>query len=186
MANVRISEDNLRENLHVSRAFIPFFSGSDIKLSTRSGGIPGFPAFIGLGSNDMSINYLNGVINLDDEFANYAIPLAESGIIDTLVATFYTFPISIFGSSVITVCTQLYYADNTTNIFKPIKETLLRLKPNYNGNFSDKNISYARKSGINAKLNSGTRILLLFFTEAEGGKGITEIRGYASAGISII
>ena len=186
MANVRLSEDNLRKNLHICRTFIPFASGSDIKLSTRLGGIPGFPAFIGFGSSDISINYLNDVINLDDEFANYAIPLVESSTIDMLVATFYPSPIGIFGREVITVCAQLYSADNTSNIFKPIKETLLKLKPSYNGNSSIPNISYAKKVDVKANLRTGTRILLLFFTEAESGGDTTEIQGYASAGITII
>ncbi len=185
MGNTRVPECDLRDERPVCRLYLPFASGNDIKLGTRPGGMAAFPAFVGFGVSDISINYFGEQINLDDEFANFAITLPETFAIDALAATFYNIQTGVYGNSVITVKAQLYHADNSTNIFKPIKETLLALKPDFYGNTGDIKIACAVKKGINLKINAGSRLLLVFYSEANGGRGITEIRGYASAGLTL-
>src|SRR5690554_7838011 len=106
MANVRISEDFYRNNPLACRTYIPFASGGIVNLSTRPSGIPGFPAFIGFGCSEISVNYLDGEINLDEELTNYAFPVVKTTKIDSLVASFSNSPINSFGRCSVTVCAQ--------------------------------------------------------------------------------
>lgn len=91
MGNTRVPECDLRAERPVCRLYLPFASGNDIKLGTRPGGMAAFPAFVGFGVSDISINYFGEQINLDDEFANFAITLPETFAIDALAATFITY-----------------------------------------------------------------------------------------------
>ena len=186
MGNTRAPEGNLQEERHGCRTVLPFASGNDIKLSTRPGGAAAFPAFIGFGVSEGSINYLGEQIDLDDEFVNFAFTLPETSVIEALAASFYNIRIGVYGNSIITVKAQLYHADNSTNVFKPVRETLLFLKPDFYGNADGVKIAHAVKRGINVKVEAGSRLLLVFYSEASGGRGVTEIRGYASAALTLI
>ncbi|HEY8396217.1 MAG TPA: exosporium glycoprotein BclB-related protein [Bacilli bacterium] len=166
-------------------AIIPFSSGNDILINTRSGGVSGVPAFIGFGGSAVSQNFLESPINLSNERSNFAFIVPRTGRLTSFSALFSTSIPHNFTNTTVTVSAQIFRGSTGNNVFLPLPATLLQLQPNYSGMVPTGSIVYASTDNLNIDLNPNDRLLLVVFVNACGQEAVINLRGFVSAGIHI-
>ena len=99
--------------------------------------------------------------------------------INNLIAYYNTFPVSVSGPAV-TIKAQLYEADEMSNIFSPIDETLVTLSPSIT-DATPGGTLLRGESGINRVVEKNKKLMLVFSATSSGSDPINQIMGYVSA-----
>lgn len=166
-------------------AIIPFASGKEININTRSGGVPGFPAFIGFGNSADSNNNLGPTIDLTNELTDFAFSIPRDGTITSISAMFSTTTPNNFVDTDVQVNAVLYIGDQTTNNFVPILASLVSLTPVFTGTVPKGTIASGFIDGLNIPIKPQDRLLLVFYAQATGQILVNSIKGHVSAGLAI-
>lgn len=151
-------------------------------LTTVKGGLPGMPAFIGFGSWGQGLAPFTSPINAESLLGNitgnyFVVPFTIE--INSLIA-FYNPLLQSPDSPDITISAQLYEADETSNIFFPIEETLVTLSPSIT-----KTTPYGSllkgEARNNRVVEKNKKLLLVFTASSNGPDKVDMITGCASA-----
>ncbi|MFY9421735.1 MAG: hypothetical protein GX482_01375 [Acholeplasmataceae bacterium] len=163
---------------------IPFSSGTEISIGTRSGGGAGFPAFIGFGASSVSQSFLENPINLAQENTNFAFLIPRAGKLSAFSALFSTSAPHNYVNSTVTVSAQIFRGSAGNNIFLPLSPALV-LQPNYSGMVPAGSIVSASVGNLNIEINPNDRLLLVVFANACGEETQINLCGFVSAGLNI-
>ena len=166
-------------------SIIPFSSGSEITISTRAGGISGFPALISFGNATIAQVFMDSPLDLSNATNNYSIIMPRQGRITNFSALFSTTSTNDFTDTTVTVSAQLLRGNAINNIFTPLSTTLLQLQPYYTGLVPAGSISSASLRNLDIVVNANERLQLIVFVTACGKNDIINIRGNVSAGVTI-
>jgi BclB C-terminal domain-containing protein len=162
---------------------IPFASGSPISLTTDISGNPATGALIGFGASTNNHIVTNPIAT--NLAAHFALSVPRSGTIESISAHFTSnFAASIPGFAV-DIIAELYKSTNSDDSFTAVAGSLVNV-----GNYSNVILVGATSNGIvsgmNAQVNAGDRLLLVFYLKATGSTYMASfVSGLVGAGISI-
>lgn len=99
-----------------------------------------------------------------------------------MIAFFNAFPLPPQTGAAVTIKAQLYEANEGSNVFSPIEETLIILTPS----ITDETPAAALLRGeikTNRLVEKNARLMLVFSATSDGSDQIDRILGYASASL---
>ncbi|MEK5253313.1 exosporium glycoprotein BclB-related protein [Paenibacillus sp. FSL F4-0125] len=167
---------------------IPFSSGAPITVTTIAGGLTGTVAMLGFGNSYSGASTIGNTIDLTGNYGsnlNLAFVVPRNGTITSMYAFFSTTTaISLVGTTV-NIQAQMYKAGSNSNSFTPISGAAVSFVPGFTGIISIGSISTGSATGLNAAVQAGDRLMLVFTSTATGLSLINAVTGYASAGIEI-
>jgi len=170
-------------------AIIPYASGTTpLALTTLTTALPatGFVSAIGFGETQNGITIAAGG-ELILSAGNMAFVMPRNGVITAIRAHFTnTVPVTL-GASVIQISAQLYYAEQNSNVFRPLEGTRVNLTPTLTGNVPVNSTFTGAERHLSVKVARGTRLMLIFFASVTGAPAVAvTITGTASAGVNIV
>lgn len=171
-------------------AIIPYSSGTPIALTTVLGGPLGTSSLVGFGSSATGINIVDNAINLVGDpgtLVNTAFSVPRDGTITSITALFSTVAAVDLLASTVSITAQLFRSDATSNnVFTPIPGAIVELSPSYTGLVDIGSIVRGTTTGLEAPVNQGDLLILVFSANETGGIPIASvITGFASAGVAI-
>lgn len=167
-------------------SIIPFASGENIKLNSKSDGQSGTYSYIGFGSSKNSTDNLTNPINLSEANGVFAFVVPVDSEINSLFTMFTVNSPGNLVDTTVRVYAQLFQAGADNNNFVPIPETQILLTPSLTGPLVVGTNLVGNKININVTVEAGTRLLLILYISAEGKILTNNIFGRVSAGLSLI
>ncbi|MCI9315908.1 MAG: hypothetical protein HFI57_13185 [Lachnospiraceae bacterium] len=154
-------------------------------MTTIEGGLPGVPAFVGFGASGQMHGPLSSTINLENLLGYvsgfyFTIPFAIE--INSLSAFFNAIPLSPEITQDATISAQLYEAEEGSNIFSPIEETLIILSPSITAATAPGTLLKGEVR-TNRVVEKNTSLMLVFSAKSNGPDKIDRIWGYANASL---
>lgn len=162
---------------------IPFSSGASITMTTALGGLAGTVATLGFGNSTSGISLSGSNIDLTIS-PTMAFSVPRNGIITSL-SGFFSFSngVSLTGTSV-DISVQLYQAPAGSSQFTPIPDAKVTIGT-AGGIITPGQALEDITTGLNIPVAAGSRLLLVFSSQASGVSLSTSVQGYASAGVTI-
>ncbi|WP_231559826.1 exosporium glycoprotein BclB-related protein [Geobacillus sp. FSL W8-0032] len=153
-------------------------------MTATVAGLADTASLIGFGSATSNISLIGGTINLGGT-SNIAFTVPRSGIITAVAANFSaTTGTALLGTA--TIRAQLYIATSpSSNVFSPLPSTFVTLAPIITFPISAPQNAAGIVTGLNIPVNTGDRLLMVFFTTTSGLSIAASVTGYAGAGVAI-
>jgi BclB C-terminal domain-containing protein len=180
-----------------SEAVVSLSSGTKVVLTTDAAGQANGLWYVGSGASEKeflaAFSNPPASRNLISSKTEYAFSVPRSGIVTSISIAFKTTASTIFlgdnAPSTSTLTAQLYRNTSNDDIFQVVPDAKVTFLNNGQtlGDFSN-TVAKAVASNLNVAVNAGDRLLIAFFFSQTGGPSttfLTEITGFASAGISI-
>lgn len=162
------------------------FNGvNPILMTTLEDGSPGFSGLVGFGTSGQGPSPLTSTLNVEGmggygSSFYFTVPFAME--INSLLAFFVTNRLSAQTSPTVTISAQLYEAKEESDIFSAIEETLVTLTPSVT---EATPIGTMLRGEIQTKrlVEKNTRLMLVFFTTANGPEQVDAFLGSARASL---
>ncbi|MDE7043954.1 MAG: bclB domain-containing protein [Acetatifactor sp.] len=162
-----------------------FASGSLATMATIEEGLPGMSAFVGVGASGQCPYPLTSTINVENLIGYisgfyFTVPFAIE--INSMSAFFNTFPLAPETTSAVTIRAQFYEAEEASNLFSAIEETLVTLTPSFTG-ATPVGTLLRGEVRTNRRVEKNARLVLVFSAMSSGSDPLDRILGYASASL---
>ena len=170
-------------------AIIPYASGTTpVAITTVTTALPstGFVSAIGFGETQNGITIAAGG-ELILSTGNMAFVMPRNGTITAIRAFFTNIVPVTLGTSVVRISAQLYFAEQNSNVFRPLNNTRVDLAPTLTNNVAINSTFTGSERNLKVRVERGTRLLLVFFASITEGPAVAvTITGTASAGVNIL
>ncbi len=170
-------------------AIIPYASGTTpLAITTVTTALPstGLVSAIGFGETQNGITIAAGG-ELILSTGNMAFVMPRNGTITTIRAFFTNIVPVTLGTSVLRISAQLYYAEQNSNVFRPLEGTRVNLTPTLTGTIPVNSTFTGSERKLRIRVKRGTRLLLVIFASITKAPAVAvTITGTASAGVNII
>ncbi|PSK93399.1 exosporium glycoprotein BclB-related protein [Taibaiella chishuiensis] len=167
---------------------IPFASGIPVTLTTLIGGFSGTGALVGFGNAASGINLTTSSFDISGGGAaliNCAFVAPRSGAITSVAAHFSAaVALALLGSDV-NITAQLYSAPAGSNVFTAVAGATVALTPAFTALIPIGTTATGITTGLNIPVTAGSRYVLVYAATMNGLPVVSNISGYASAGINI-
>jgi len=148
-------------------------------------GQPGPATFIGFGTSETQANPLVNPIDLTGVFSSYAFQMPRNGVLRRLTVTYTTVGENVIPTGSVNIYAQLYVANQNSNLYYPINQSLIQLTPSLTGVVADGTI-LTGTANINVNVSENQKLLLVIYAIPTGtGGGEITVTGVVNAGLTI-
>lgn len=164
-----------------SGSLIPFSSGSTVFLSS-TGTESVFGAIVAFGRNVSDVPITGSIT--DSQFFNLAFSVSGNYILTDIAANFTLTGEVSLPLTPVQISAQIYISTAPNNTFSPLPQATVNF-PTINAATPSGEVLEASVANLSIPIPANSRLLLVFYETTSFDEGITNVLGYASAGIRL-
>lgn len=171
--------------LNVSNTIIPFASG--VQFTMTSGTETNDPSivFVGFGYATSQFIPFTNPLDLSTPNLSFAFQMPRSGLLKNLTVT-YTLQDEVdITEGQVTLYAQLYVANQNSNLYSPIAQSLIQLTPNLTGTVPVGTIFTGTANNINVNISQNQKLVLVIYAMGTNTTNQYSFNGVLNGGLLI-